>query len=292
MPTLFAGLGVLPGQSPYAHLPVTVSSAGRTVREALAKALRPHGLTVVVVGDTALVTTPEKAAERQLGQSVHVAAEGVPLKDLLQRLARETGANVVLDQRLTKEGQATPTAKLDDVPLETAVEVLADQAGLKSVCLTNVLYVTTEARAEKLHRPAAAAAPPAGWQVWPDGNGGFRLTPPAGMVPGGIGGFVGLAGIGGLPGGAMLGALGVGGFAGGPGAAPPMPLTPALPATRPAPVKPKADAAPTPEASPDAGGSRCLPAPDKKPDKKPDPANVPQTDKPKSRRRNSAHRRV
>ena len=77
-PGLVPGAAVMPGLSPYWHTLVTARSAGRPVREALAKALRPHGLTVVVVGDTALVTTPEKAVERQLSQAVHLDADGAP----------------------------------------------------------------------------------------------------------------------------------------------------------------------------------------------------------------------
>ncbi len=275
---------IMPGQSPYAHLRVSVRCAGRPVREGLAKALRPHGLTFAVVGDTLLITTPEKAADRQLGQAVRVEAEGVSLKDLLHHLARDTGANVMLDQRLAKEGQTPQTVRLDDVPLETAVELLADQAGLKAVRMSNVLYVTTEARAEKLRRPPPSPAA-TGWQVWPDGTGGFRLTPPGGLQ----GCFIGFGG--GMAGGGMLGALGVGGgivgmggMGGMGGAAPPVPLTPPLPKARPAPPKPKAD--PPPPAKPTAApaGPAAPPAPDRKPN----PANAPRPSKSVSRRKGRA----
>jgi hypothetical protein len=282
----------IPGQGMYAHLRVTARSEGRPVREGLAKALRPHGLTFVVVGDTVFVTTPEKAAERQFGQAVHLDVEQVSLQDLLHHLARSTGANLVLDQRLAnKEGQTPLTAHLDDVPLETAVELLADQAGLKAIRLGNVLYVTTEARAEKLRRPApaAAAAPATGWQVWPDGTGGFRLTPPAGLPGAALIGFAGLGGMGGagIAGGGMLGAIGFGGgIAGGiGGVAPPVPLTPPMPTTKPAPPKPKVDP-PAPAKPAATPGKPAAPA---APDKKPDPASAPRPSTPRSRRRR--HRR-
>jgi hypothetical protein len=237
------------------------------------------------VGETALVTPADKAAERQLGQGVNLRADALPLKDSLQRLARDTGANVVLDQRLTKEGQTAVTARLDDVPLETAVEVLADQAGLKAVRLNNVLYVTTEARAEKLHRPPAAAAPAGGWQVWPDGAGGFRLTPPAGFPGAGVfgvpGGALGVSGVGGL--GGQIGLGGQGGLAGMGGVPPPMPPKPPVPPTppKPAPPKPKAETPPAP-----AKPAVTPPPPNKKPeDKKPDPASGPRPSRPKSGRK-------
>jgi hypothetical protein len=279
----------IPGQSTYAHLRVSARSEGRPVREGLAKALRPHGLTFVVVGDTVFVTTPEKAAERQLGQAVHLDVEAVPLKDLLQRLARDTGVNLVLDQRLANEGTSRLSAHLDDVPLETAVELLADQAGLKAVRLANVLYVTTEVRAEKLRRPApaAVAAPPTGWQVWPDGTGGFRLAPPAGLPGGCLIGFGGIGGMGGagIAGGGMLGAIGFGGGVG--GVAPPVPLTPPMPGTKPAPPKPKGEP-PAPAKPAAAPGKPPAPA---VPDRKPDPASAPRPSTPRSRRKRQRRER-
>jgi uncharacterized protein YaiI (UPF0178 family) len=280
-----AGVPGMPVPSPYAHLRVTVHSAGRPVREALAKALRPHGLVVVVVGDSALITPADRAAERQLGQAIHLDADALPLKDVLQRLARDTGANVMLDQRLTKEGQTAVRAQLDDVPLETAVEVVADQAGLKAVRLSNVLYVTTEARAEKLHRPPVAAAAAGGWQVWPDGAGGFRLTPPPGVVPGGLLGFSGMGGIVGNGTGPAVGMLGVGGGAlgiagiGGGGAGP---RVPPPPPAKPAPPKPKTETPPTPPKADLTPGGPAAPPP---PDKKPDPASGPRPSKPRSGRK-------
>jgi hypothetical protein len=133
---------------------------------------------------------------------------------------------------MAKEGQTALTMRLDEVPLETTVELLADEAGLKAVRLSNVLYVTSEARAAKLRksRPATPApAPVPGWRVYPDGQGGFHLTPPNGAGIGGIpaGGIAGLGGGG-------FNNLGVGGgFAGiGGGAVQPVPLTPPLPKSK------------------------------------------------------------
>jgi hypothetical protein len=148
------------------------------LRLALSRMLRKHNLTHVLVGDTVLITTPDKAAERQLGQTISINIKDVVLSDALKQLARETGANLLLDPRAAKEGQTALTLRLDEVSLETAVELLADEADLRAVRLGNVLYVTSEARARKLQKPRpAAAAPPRGWQIRQDYNGGFRLTP-------------------------------------------------------------------------------------------------------------------
>ncbi len=225
---------------------INIQSHGVPLRVALSKLLRAHHLTHVLVGDTVYITTPDKAMERQLQQSVSVNAAGETVRDVLKRLARETGANVVLDPHAAKEGQTELTVRLDEVPLETAVEVLADESGLRSVRLHNVLYVTSTARAKKLRKPApAVTAPSGGWQVWPDGKGGFRLTTPGGAGVAGGAGIGGLGGMGGIAGG--LGALGMGGGVAGMagGVANPVPLTPPLPkAKQPAPDKPKAKSPP------------------------------------------------
>lgn len=200
------------------------------LRTALTKLLGAHNLTHILVGDTVLITSKEKASDRQLGQTVSVKIEGTSLREELKRLARETGANLVLDPRTAKEGQTALSLRLDEVPLETAVEILADESGLSTVRLNNVLYVTSEARAKALRKPQPAATPSTfSWRVWPAGSG---LS--------GIGGIAGLGGGG-------FNQLGVGGgFAGRMVA--PVPLSPPLPKAKPAaPDKPVKE---TPPAKP------------------------------------------
>jgi hypothetical protein len=67
--------------------------------------------------------------------------EKVPLESALKELAH--AGNIVLDSRAAKEGQTPVTADLVNVPLDTAVRMLADMAGLQVVPLDNVLYVTS-----------------------------------------------------------------------------------------------------------------------------------------------------
>jgi hypothetical protein len=241
------GAGVNPSPpASYAHLRIQGQFHGQPLRAALMKLLRKHDLTHVLVGDTVLITTSSKAADRQLGQTVSVNVPTEPFRDELKRLARQTGANLVLDPRMSKEGQTRVTLRLDEVPLDTAVELLADQAGLRAVRLNNVLYVTSEERAAKLRKPPAAASVP-GWRIYPDGQGGFRLSPPSAPAGGGgIGGIAGLGGIGGIAGlggiGGFQGNFQGGGFVG--GVAPPVPLTPPLPRAKPAPPQKPAKQAP------------------------------------------------
>lgn len=216
---------------------------GIPLRAALTKLLRDHNLTHVLIGDTVLITTIDMGVERQLQQSVSVNVEGKSLAEELKRLGRETGANLVLDPRMAKEGKTALTLRLDEVPLETAVEVLADMAGLRPVRLNNVLYVTSEARAKALHKPPPAAPSTFGWQVWPDGKGGFRMTSPQGAANSGARNIGGLGGIGGFAGMGGGGFNQLGGGVVGPSIAP-VPLTPPLPQAKPAPPEKPAKEAP------------------------------------------------
>jgi len=74
--------------------------------------------------------------------------EKVPLEAALKELSRS--GNVVLDSRAAKEATMPVTAELTNVPLDTAVQMLADMAGLKVVSMDNVLYVTSKDNARAL----------------------------------------------------------------------------------------------------------------------------------------------
>jgi hypothetical protein len=237
-PGHFAGAGLDTFPLNYASQQVRILAHGTPLRVALRKALRQNNLAFAVVGDEVLITTPEKAIERVVRQSVSVNVNGQPLAKALDRLAAATGANIVFDPKAAnKEAETTVSLRLDEVPLETAVELLADGAGLKVVRRDNVLFVTTEAKADKMRKdapppfPANPTSP-----TWPGGFGAVG-TPGNFGIGGGIGGGLGALGIGGGFGGA-LGALGAGGgmLGIGGGVNPPVPLTPPLPA-KPAPTK-------------------------------------------------------
>lgn len=74
--------------------------------------------------------------------------EKVPLESALKELAHS--GNIVLDVRAAKEGQTPVTAELVNVPLDTAVRMLADMAALSVVPLDNALYVTSKDNARLL----------------------------------------------------------------------------------------------------------------------------------------------
>jgi hypothetical protein len=249
-PGHFAGAGLDAFPLNYAGQQVRILAHGTPLRVALRKALRQNNLAFAVVGDEVLITTPEKAIERVVRQPTSVSVNGQPLAKALDQLAAATGANIVFDPKAAnKEGQTTVSLRLDEVPLETAVELLADGAGLKTVRRDNVLFVTTEAKADKMRKDAPPPFPSNPTSpTWPGGVGvvgapGFQIAGGAGNLGlvGGIGGGLGALGIGGMGAlgiGGGMGALGIGGGALGiaGGVNPPVPLTPPLPA-KPTPTK-------------------------------------------------------
>ena len=169
------------GIDPNGVMVARVSLKGAKLRDGLRAVLEPHNLRFGLVRDGLLISTEDGLTARQLRQRVDVDAAGTPVGEAVRRLAAGTGANVVLDPRLKDRANAPVELKLDDVPLETAVRLLAEVADLKAVRLNNVLFVTTPERAARLR---------------PDADGPVQSSPhmPGFPIPvegvGGIGGVV------------------------------------------------------------------------------------------------------
>lgn len=152
------------------------------VRQVLQQLLNPYNLTYVILGETVLVTTEGMAAQRQMRQRISLDVDNLPLHKALRDLARTHGVSLVIDPRIAKESQAKVSLQLEDSALETGVRLLAEFANLKAVRLGNVLFVTTEDKAEKLRREEA-------YNAGGDLNGLF-LPFPGGMPgPGAFGGM-------------------------------------------------------------------------------------------------------
>jgi len=107
-----------------------------------------------------LITTEDMAIQRQMRQRINLNLDRVPLDEALGDLAKRTVTNLVLDGHVTKEAKATVSLKLHDVPLEVAVRLMANQAGLRPVRAGNVLYVTTKANAAELKGDGEASGGP------------------------------------------------------------------------------------------------------------------------------------
>jgi type II secretory pathway component GspD/PulD (secretin) len=167
---------------------VTIKAKDRKLRDTLKSMLSGNNLTFVVIGDTVLITSEDLAVQRQLKQRVSLDLDGVSLSQAVKQLARETGANLVLDPKMKKEAEAAVTLQMEDVPLETAMRLLCEMGGMKPVRMGNVLYITSKANAAELRADPDLAPQPAGPPGIPGINnlglwGGIGFGGMGGMVP-------------------------------------------------------------------------------------------------------------
>jgi hypothetical protein len=100
-----------------------------------------------------------------------------PLDQALREIADATDSNVILDGRAADKAK-TVTATLINVPLDTAVEILANMSGLQVVSRDRVLYVTTKDNADAMQKQVRERV----------GAGQFGM-PGVGPLPGGPGLF-------------------------------------------------------------------------------------------------------
>jgi hypothetical protein len=140
-------------------LPVSFPKKEEKVVEVLKAIVKPYNLRYAIIGDSVFVSTDEMTMVRQLKQHISVDLEKVELAAALKQLAKETATNIVLDTKAAKEGKTIVTLQIDDVPLETAVRLLAEMAGLKTVRTGNVLYVTPRVNANDMRKTGAADVP-------------------------------------------------------------------------------------------------------------------------------------
>ena len=130
------------------------------VRSALRSLLTPYNLNFAILGDTVLVSTDEVAMLRQVRQRVSIDLEKMELGKALRQLARETGTNLIVDTRVAKDAQTPVTLQMEDVPLETAVRLMAEMVNLKPVRVGNTLFVTSKANANELRNDPDLQPPP------------------------------------------------------------------------------------------------------------------------------------
>ncbi|AWM36381.1 hypothetical protein GobsT_58270 [Gemmata obscuriglobus] len=162
---------------------VSVTAKNVKLKDGLQQALAPFNLKCGLTRDGLFISTEEGLITKQLRQRVSVDCDGTPFATAVKQLAADCGANVVIDPRLKEKATATVALKLDDVPLETAVRLLAEVADLGTVRMSNVLFVTTVERAEKLRPNADGPTQPApGNPVFPFPNGGPGPVPLPGVI--------------------------------------------------------------------------------------------------------------
>jgi hypothetical protein len=162
---------------------VNVSLKQIKLREGLKAILAPYNLKFGLTTDGVFISTEDGVITKQLRQRVSLDCDGTAFATAAKQLAADTGANVVVDPRLGEKANKGVNLKLDDVPLETAIRLLAEVADLRAIRMSNVLFVTTPEKAEKL-RPDADG-PTAPTPINPGFPGG-----PINGVLNGIGGLV------------------------------------------------------------------------------------------------------
>ena len=114
-----------------------------------------------LVRDRHIEVTTNAAVRAELGLAkgerllplVQSDFDKVPLEKALKEMAQSTGMNIVLDVRSAEKAKLAVSASFTNVPVDTAVKVLADMAELRPVRLGNVLYVTSAENAERLKKP-------------------------------------------------------------------------------------------------------------------------------------------
>jgi hypothetical protein len=164
---------------------VTVHVKQAKLRDGLRAALAPFNLKFGLTRDGLFISSEEGVTNRQLRQRVSVDCDANEFAATVKQLAAGTGANVVLDPRLGEKAKTPVTLKLEDVPLESAVRLLAEVADLRAVRMSNVLFVTTPERAKELRPDADEPTKPMPVNPFFPGQDGL-------VMPGGFGGIGGI----------------------------------------------------------------------------------------------------
>jgi hypothetical protein len=180
------------------NMPVSAKLKDVKVKSALRSVLTQYNLGYAIVGDTVYVSTEPMAMYKQLQQRISLDCDKEELSAALKKLARETATNVVVDPRAAKEAKMEVSLQMEDVPLETAVRLLSEMAGLKPVRVGNVLFITTKATAQEMRSDPELVQPNQmrpGMEFVVPGQPGIQFNP--GIGPGG--GGPGVPGIGTVP---------------------------------------------------------------------------------------------
>jgi hypothetical protein len=141
-------------------------SLERALQDLLARVPSDSGATYLIRDRYIEITTVQALSKEVRGHNngpllplVNANIDRLLLSEALQLLAEQAGLNVVVDARAGEKAKAAVTARLRNVPLDTAVRLLANMAELKSVQIDNVLYVTTPDNAKALQEEQEKRAP-------------------------------------------------------------------------------------------------------------------------------------
>ncbi len=155
------------------------------LRSALRSLLTPYNLSFAIVDDAVVISSEDMAMYRQMRQRVNVDLDKVEFARALKQLARETATNLVVDARVSKDAQTPVSLQMEDVPLETAVRLMAEMVNLKPVRVGNALFVTSKANAAEMRADPDLAPMPQPGQPGAPGT-VPAVVVPAGAAPGGV----------------------------------------------------------------------------------------------------------
>jgi RNA polymerase sigma factor (sigma-70 family) len=143
-------------------IPPMKASMDTLLKTILARVPVPTGAVFLVRKDHIEITTTTFLRaelgfrnERPVLPLIWDAFDETPLDKILPRVAETSGYNVVADPHAEKELQTKLTAKFNNVPVDTALRLLVNMAGLSVVRLDNVFYVTTVENAKRLREEQA-----------------------------------------------------------------------------------------------------------------------------------------
>jgi hypothetical protein len=130
------------------------------LRKILSRLKTPAGkeATYIISRDQITITTRDKTWSSGLGSRgpdrllVDAVFDGHRLGKALHELAASSGVNLVIDPRVEEKAETAVSATLLNVPVDTAVRVLADMADLQPAFLDNVIYVTSKENAKRLEQ--------------------------------------------------------------------------------------------------------------------------------------------
>jgi hypothetical protein len=132
------------------RLPQMVGIKLSTVLRMLASQV---GGTILVHGDHVEITTMQRPwplgwqGVRQHAPTVDADFANRPLSAALRELSDDSGVSIILDGTFAEQGKTTITATFSGVPIDTAVDLLANMVGLKMVVRDRALYITSKEKA-------------------------------------------------------------------------------------------------------------------------------------------------
>lgn len=127
------------------------------LRRLLNRVPAPTGATILLRRTHIEVTTGQFLQSEVWGDGaggpflpiVHLDADDRPLSEVLRDLSEQVDANIYLDPRVGEAGRTRISTHLRNAPLDTALGIIGDSIGAKTIVVNNVLYLTTNANAAR-----------------------------------------------------------------------------------------------------------------------------------------------